>query len=163
MRIGDAISWMELHKGLVVPHGLPPGSVVGGLEDSFTAETWAAYDWDTVGGAFSGITEPDPTASPKPTWGQITAAQRSASRSDLLTRVRRELADACRRRITAAYGERTLDDEILLRLRAGQTSAQDTERDRLRSRYKALLAGLAAMTVAQLRAFVADDDKHWRE
>ena len=73
-----------------------------------------------------------------------------------------ELRAECHRLITAAYGEVSIESEILLRLRSGHTEAQDTERDRLRAVYATLKISIETMTLLQLGAFDPTDYAHWR-
>lgn len=100
----------------------------------------------------------------KPGWDDIStaavAATLEAARAEAETALRRE----CRHRITEAYGEGSVEDEILLRLRGGHTADQDTERDRLRGRHTVLFAYIEhpERTLDELTAFDVTDDAHWR-
>ena len=88
----------------------------------------------------------------KPTWGSLVAIGNRA-------RLRLE----SRERIMRAYGEETIEEEILLRLRGGQTPEQDLERERLRGRYSALVAYIQSedRTSAEIAGFDPTDDAHW--
>lgn len=67
----------------------------------------------------------------------------------------------CKKRITAAYGETSFDEEIALRLRNGQSGAQDTERDRLRAKYQTLKTAIQALDQAGRNAYDVSVDSHW--
>ena len=161
MDMSWAFHYLEAEDRIVFPHGFVPGSCVGGCSSEFTSATWAAYDWDTVGGVFPDITAADPAASPKPSWSQLLAARKAAEVKQLRAQHSKALKAECERRIMAAYGETTLNDEILLRLRNGHTAAQDVERDRLRARYRRLKLAMMRMTSVPLRAFKPELDSHW--
>lgn len=171
MDIQMAISWLQRHEGLVLPHGIMPGTFPGGFDPEFDAVGWLTYRWNPPPDlADLGFDTRDSNASPKPTWAKLLEANASArqvqTRDDLRALVDREEA----RRIRAAYGVESFEQEVLYRLRAASRAdttaldAQDAERDRLRSRGNALRVSIrATMTQAALDALDPRDDAFWRE
>ena len=156
-------------EGLVLPHGIFPGSYPGGVAEAVCTSwaRWRAYEWNPpefvpVGPRLlKEYGDTDSGASPKPSWQDIRAAWERAALVRGRDRAAAMLREECRARITAAYGERSIEDEILLRLRAGHTAAQDAERDRLRARYRVLVAGLDDMALDALESFDPGEDRHW--
>ena len=122
---------------LKLPHGVLPGELPGGTAVTFTADTWEAYQWNPPGLGAYAVDDTDDSADPKPTWAMLQAAATPAELAQAQRRAVGELKTICRRKITAAYGETSMDDEMLLRLRDGETAAQNTERDRLRGLFRA--------------------------
>ena len=160
-----------VREGLVPPYRVAPGSRPGGRVDAICTSwaRWRTYDWNPP--EFLPIDpkrlqefgDTDFEASPKPSWQELRAAYERGAPVIARTRLQRELRAECRGRITGAYGETSTDDEILLRLRVGHAEAQDTERDRLRARYQALVTSLDSMALDALDEFDPRDDRHWRE
>ena len=98
----------------------------------------------------------------KPSWLKMLAAERRAllkhRKADRLQALRGE----GQRRITAAYGAATFEEETALRLRGENAPQQDAERERLRGRYRALKARVeATSTEAQLLAIDVRDQALW--
>lgn len=142
-----ALNWLRgQDPPLVLPFGLTPGEEPGGAVPTFTEETWNDYRWNPPGaqawdeGAF------DQAASAKPTWAMLTAALPKAQLAQAKSGALAELHDVCRSKITGAYGVRNIEDEMLLRLRSGETTAQNAERDRLRALYKTQKIAISAAT-----------------
>ena len=160
-----ALNWLRLQDPpLVLPFGLRPGEEPGGAVPTFTAETWRDYRWNPPGaqayeeGAF------DETASAKPTWAMLQAALPPAQLESARRAALGELHDLCRSKITAQYGVRNIEDEILLRLRDGESAAQNTERDRRRQLYQSAKAAInAATTTAAVESLLASAlaDSFW--
>ena len=160
-----ALNWLrEQDPPLILPFGATPGETPGGDAPTFTAETWEQYRWNPPGaqayeeGAF------DADASAKPTWAMLQAALGSAELAQAQQRAVAELDALCQRKITAAYGAASLDDEVLLRLRDGETAAQNTERDRLRTLHRARRDSInAAATTAAVESLLtaALADSFW--
>ena len=148
---------------LKLPHGVLPGELPGGDAVTFTAETWEAYQWNPPGlGAYA--TDSDDSADPKPTWAMLQAAVAPAELAQAQQGAVAELDALCRRKITMAYGESSLNDEMLLRLRGGETADQNTERDRLRALFKTRRAAInAAPTAAAVESLLASAlaDSFW--
>ena len=141
---------------LKLPHGVLPGELPGGDAVTFTAETWEAYQWNPPGLGAYAVDDADDSADPKPTWAMLQAAVAPAELAQAQRRAVAELSALCRRKITAIYGEANLEDEMLLRLRDGETEAQNTERDRLRGLFQARRAAInAATTTAAVESLLA--------
>ena len=149
---------------LKLPHGVLPGELPGGDAVTFTAETWEAYQWNPPGlGAYAADVW-DAGADPKPTWAMLQAAAAPAELAQAQRRAVGELKTLCRRKITVAYGETSMDDEMLLRLRDGETAAQNTERDRLRGLFQTQKTAInAATTTAAVESLLtaALADSFW--
>ena len=158
-----ALNWLRSQDPpLVLPFGLTPGEQPGGDAPTFTAETWEQYRWNPPGaqayeeGAF------DADASAKPTWAMLQAALGPAQLEQARRGALAELHDLCRRKITTeAYGVRTTEEEIFLRLRNGETAAQNTERERRRGLYQTHKAAIESAAspeavAALLTAALAD-------
>ena len=133
---------------LKLPHGVLPGELPGGDAVTFTAETWEAYQWNPPGLGAYAADDTDDSADPKPTWAMLQAAIAPAELAQAQRRAVGELKPLCRRKITAAYGATSLNDEMLLRLRDGETAEQNAERDRLRGLFRARRDAVNAATTA---------------
>ena len=149
---------------LILPFGATPGEEPGGDAPTFTAETWDLYQWNPPGplpvaeGAF------DESASAKPTWAMLQAAVASAELAQAKDRAIAALHELCRRKITSAYGALSHEEEVHLRLRRGETTAQNTERDRLRGLHETQEAAInAAPTPAAVETLLvaARADAFW--
>ena len=154
----------EETPALVLPYGYTPGELPGGGRPPFTATTWAAYRWNPPGVAHYDGLAADRGASAKPTWARLQAAVAPAKLAQAKRRAVGELKTLCQAEITAAYGAASLNDEILLRLRAGETTAQNTERDRLRGLYQTQKTAInAATTTAAVKRLLtaALADSFW--
>lgn len=123
--------------------------------------TWAIARRRKAVTAQQALSDRDPSASQKPTWKKLETAFGPAMLIVHRGRLRLEIREETRRRITLGYGEASWQDEMELRARGGETAQQDTERDRLRARYAALRTSLDTMTMKQLEAFDPSDDTHW--
>ena len=160
-----ALNWLrEQDPPLILPFGAPPGETPGGDAPTFTAETWEQYRWNPPGaqaheeGAF------DASASAKPTWAMLTAAVASAELAQAKGRAVAELHELCRRKITSAYGALSHEEEVHLRLRRGETAAQNTERDRLRNLFqtqKTAINGAATTAAVESLLTPALADSFW--
>ena len=147
---------------LKLPHGVLPGELPGGEAVTFTADTWEAYQWNPPGLVAYAVS--DDTAGPKPTWAMLQAASAPAELAQAQRRAVGELKTLCRRKITAAYGATSLNDEMLLRLRDGETAAQNTERDRLRGLFqtqKTAINGAATTAAVESLLTAALADSFW--
>lgn len=149
---------------LKLPHGVSPGELPGGEAVTFTAETWEAYQWNPPGLGTYAADDADDSADPKPTWAMLQAAVAPTELARAQQSAVADLSALCRRKITATYGEANLEDEMLLRLRGGETAAQNTERDRLRGLFHARRAAInAAATAAAVESLLtaAHADAFW--
>ena len=105
-----------------------------------------------------------PYDRPKPTWLQMLAAERRALLKRLRADLVQDLRRVAQRRITAAYGTTSFEDELALRLRGEQTAEQDAARERLRARYRAIRDRIhAAKTEGHLLGIEIDNDDLWIE
>ena len=98
-----------------------------------------------------------------PTWEALVEAERLAI-LDLQKSVTLEFLryNAAHRITRDAYDAHDRDDERDIRLRGDQTPAQDTERDRLRTKYREIRDMLNAQaTEEELFAINLKDDKLW--
>ena len=129
---------------------------------------WDVSNWDDSNAA---EWNPPPGASvsyrdapPKPTFEQlVTALVDKIERSAELARKLRALKVEGSRRITAAYGAESWEDEVQRRLRRAHTPQQDAERERLRAAYAALRDWLLSpeRTGAELAGFEPATDALW--
>ena len=105
----------------------------------------------------------DDSAGPKPTWAMLQAAVAPAELAQAQQGAVAELDALCRRKITMAYGESSLNDEMLLRLRGGETADQNTERDRLRTLFKTRRVAINAAPTAAVESLLASAlaDSFW--
>ena len=148
---------------LSLPFNAEPGEEPGGEAPTFTEATWNDYRWNPPGASYPDSAF-DETASAKPTWAMLQAAVAPAELAQVQRRAVGDLKTLCRRKITAAYGATNLDDEVLLRLRDGETADQNTERDRLRTLYRArrdAINGAATTTAVESLLTAALADSFW--
>lgn len=149
MDIGYVFEWMRENRGLDLPYGLTPGHGPGRGYSVFDRATWAAWQWnppvqymnDATGTLVDWddppFTDADPSASEKPTWDAIMVAKYAVDRALTIERLRQELDDEEERRICAAYGQTSVNQEVFYRLRAmrdpdtSKLDEQDAERNRL--------------------------------
>lgn len=160
-----ALNWLrEQDPPLVLPFGMTPGEEPGGNAPTFTAETWGLYQWNPPGALAVAEGAFDESASAKPTWAMLQAALAPAQLAQARRAALSELNAICQRKITANYGATGPQEEIFLRLRNGETPAQNTERDRLRTLYRtrrdAINAATTPAAVESLRA-AAIVDSFW--
>ena len=149
---------------LKLPHGVLPGELPGGDAVTFTADTWEAYQWNPPGLGAYAVDDWDDSADPKPTWAMLQAAVAPAELAQAQRCAVGELKTLCRRKITAAYGATSLDDEVLLRLRDGETADQNTERDRLRGLFqtqKTAINGATTTAAVESLLTAALADSFW--
>ena len=160
-----ALNWLRGQEPpLLLPFGATPGEEPGGDAPTFSAETWEQYRWNPPGSQAYEAGAFDDGASAKPTWAMLQAALGPAELAQAQHAAIADLHELCRRRITAAYGATSLDDEVLLRLRDGATADQNTERERLRTLFRARRDAInAAATAAAVESLltVALADSFW--
>ena len=75
-RLDVAINYL-VSDGLILPHGITPGSVVGGFNLITSEADWNSYTWNPPQ-EFSDLGV-DASAGPKPTWAELQAAFTVAS------------------------------------------------------------------------------------
>ena len=126
-------------------------------------DSWGTYLWNPPQflqslEEFSGR---DVNASDKPTFDEIYNAYEADVPKLRRSILQNELKKEVRRRITQTYGADSEDDEIWKRLRGEATTAQDTERDRLRMKYQALVLTVQGMTPEQLQLFDPTQQTLW--
>lgn len=148
----------------------------------YSADKWGRIEWNpphfvevlqsAAGARITRLVagDTDPNASAKPSWTEVSAIwdRYRNSLDRIKRRAVRELKAEGQRRITAAYFDggtgRTLEDEFKLRLRNGQTAAQDTERDRLRGKYAGIKGRIeGATTTKAVAAIDVTADGLWAE
>ena len=163
MNIDRAIQHLQETANLLLPHGIYPGSYIGGHSGEFTETEWSAYGWNP-NPQFPGDGT-DASASPKPTWAELVAADAASRLIDNRNSAIAAVSQDATRRITAAYGARDVDHEIRIRLRGSHTAAQDAERVRLHERHDRLQEWIADTnrTLAELESFDPTADGHWTE
>ena len=146
-----------------LPYGFLPGSRPGGNDFFLTRGAWESYGWNPPQylAHLPEFTEPDNIGSPKPDWSVLVAHIEPAMLAILRPRALRELRRECKRRITAAYGEDSFDDELALRLRNGHTISQDAERDRLRAAYQTIKGQIETASYETLKTFSVQDEALW--
>ena len=164
MDIQAGINYMVEHDGLVLPFGLMPGSYPGGIIREFEQWFWDIYEWNPPG-AMGAFQPRDENASEKPTWQAILAACEKAKLQNRRLELCRHLRSQAGRRISSAYDAENYIEEIFLRLRDDHTDAQDTERERLRAKYRELKAWInhEDRTQSELDAYDVTDDSLWAE
>ena len=154
-----------VENGLVLPHGIKPGSFPGSWDINVFAneQNWNDYDWNPPEFLPEDYPTADPNASPKPTWAELQTAASMAMPAFRKVDIIRELKRVCRKRITDAYGQDNHHDEIELRLGGRHTEAQDTERERLRTRYSIIKAWIESTdrTLQELESLDLNDDDNW--
>ena len=154
-----AINWLrQQHQDppFKLPFDAMPGEPPDGDEIVFTEDTWNSHRWNPPGAVAYPPDTFDADASPKPTWAMLVAAVAPAELAQARERAIADLKALCRRKITAAYGATSLNDEMLLRLRNGETAAQNTERDRLRVLFQMQKTAInAATTTAAVEGLLA--------
>ena len=144
-----------------MPYGLDPGSTPGGWNPPLKKTAWDAYQWNPPEYMSNEHPVLDPDASEKPTWQEIIAVIELAQLPIIRKRRLRELRRECQKRISIAYGETVLEDEILKRLRNGHTAEQDTERDRLRAKHTTIKSTIETMNYSTLNSFDPTLDSLW--
>ena len=149
MDVQRAIFYLVENEGLILPHGITPGSYPGGQNTEFDQTRWVRYMWNPVP-RFLGLGK-HIGASPKPTWARLAEVDSNMRREELRAAAYATLDSECHRRITAdAYNARDFQHETEIRLRDAHTPAQDTERDRLRAvrrEHKELIGWMSLKTL----------------
>ena len=160
-----ALNWLqEQDPPLALPFNITPGEEHGGDAPTFTEETWDLYQWNPPGSIPYPADAWDADASAKPTWAMLQAALAPAELAQAQHAAIAELHELCQRKITANYGATGPQEEVFLRLRDGETTAQNTERDRLRTLYRArrdAINGAATPAAVESLLTAALADSFW--
>lgn len=132
-------------------------------DDLVSAEEWAACHWNPPIAPHNQETDPDPDASPKPTYDQLLAwyaVFTELTSNEVLV----QIDEAATLAISEAYGANSERKEIRIRLAGEATPAQDAERKRLIARCHAIEAEIAAATTkAELETIKAKiDNGTWK-
>lgn len=146
----------DIWRALGLMRTLAPGGTLP-LVDRSPDEDWTEAEWDALPWDTS-------RASDKPTFAEMQQVLDRDRIRAIRRRLCHELRTNCKERITAAYGEDNLDDEIMYRLRMDSSAlmVQDAERDRIRERYRQIKGWIEADgTLAQLEVFNPTETKHW--
>lgn len=135
-------------SGFALPYSCTPLTY-----EPLTEELWEDVQWNPAQGQ-AGHTEPDPRASPKPSWGRLQLTLRALNaQKEIVSAV---LNEACEVAIIAAYAARDRQHETQKRLAGETTPAQDAERVRLIARCHAVEAEIeAAGTLTKREAILA--------
>ena len=143
-----------------LPHGVCPHITAGTIVNE---DAWERLLWNPPAGNPHLVA--DPSASPKPTWLTISTAAASETVESLRHRCLASLSTETERAIQTSYGVTSWRKEIEMRLAGRHTPQQDAERDRIRTRYKALKADIGAATiVSELEAIQSRiDDGTWKD
>ena len=157
-------------EGLRLPYQVTPGAIPGGLDGRIFAddESWEDYQWNPPD--YLDYDEPDPQASPKPTFLAIEAAARAADLLDRQAGLKRRFKKACHEKIAAAYHPQAATDphrEWEVRLSGQDTTAADAERARLVARYQQyrqqIDEAVDIVHLAPLDALDPDADSTWAQ
>ena len=159
-------------QGLQLPYFTFPGDYEGGHHSAFITSwrRWYTYTtsgwWNPPFGLKRVHDKPDPQASPPPTWEQIYEAGVGSHVQMLIQNHKTDIRGEAQRRITQSYGADDWQDEVQIRLRtpAVDLARMDSERERLRLKYKKLIANVSKMnTLFELQQLDIYDEKHWRD
>ena len=160
-----ALNWLRRQDPpLILPFNSAPGEEPGGDAPTFTEETWGLYQWNPPGSLAVAEGVFDESASAKPTWAMIQAALAPAELAQAKDRAIAALHELCRRKITVNYGVASVEEETFLRLRDGETADQNTERDRLRTLFRArrdAINGAATTAAVESLLTAALADSFW--
>ena len=96
-----------------------------------------------------------------PPWGELEVVGMLEEIEQLRESKLLHLRNECRERVTEAYGETTFQGEMMLRLRNGQTEAMDTERDRLREKYRSIRDTINVSDKSALESLDVTSDDEW--
>ena len=147
MDIRPAIEYLE-SQGLVLPHGIMPGSYDGGEDTNFDEAEWEDYKWNPP--EISEDQSVDSEASAKPTWQELENAREPQIERELRDKILLQLETMVTDKIIRAYGADDWQDEIQKRLGGRTTAEQDEERDRLIDEHKKEVRRIKAMNLDEL-------------
>ena len=160
-----AISNLVEKEGLILPHGVFPGSLPGGVVSNIAENqaVWNTYDWDPPKflSHLPDFSVVDTNASDKPTYVALMVASGAGELDELKGRLLYLLKEETRRRVILAYEASSFEDELMIRLRGEGTPAQDIERDRLRTVYRGLKTTINAGSLSKLQALDIQSDSVW--
>ena len=140
--IGGVLHHMISEHGFVLPYHKTPKPTPAERHPIFDEISWDNYQWnppvfyDRAGELL--FTEPDPNASPKPTWTTLIATNRDFELSGTRSTLLEDLDEIATRRIALLYHPKADTDphrEWQVRLSGADTSEQDAERLRLVRRH----------------------------
>lgn len=149
-KLREGLMWANKYGCMNMPNGLFPGGEDTSIFRS--RDNWEAYEWNP---------DADSSADLKPTWKDLQGLAGDAESHKLKKSFCNKLRLEVQRRITEAYGEQYLDNEVMLRLRGGQTSLQDAERERLRRLYREAKKWIKAASVSELEIFDITLSRRW--
>ena len=158
-----AIHWLQKNESLVLPYDTQPGDKPGGQTNVAESEAaWNAYQWNPPQ-YMPDFEEADDNASPKPTWAKLVEASDKMAIVDDRRYLLINLDHEGERRIIAAYGASSLNDEFKLRLSNRSTPTQDTEAARLRAKHAEIKAWIndSSRTVQELEKYNVTADSLW--
>ena len=157
-------AWTYLQKqGHKFPHGMIPGSYLGGELHYATEDEWAEETYQPP--RFYPEYAIDPNADPRPKWSSLILAAESGEMEELLENHSQSIKLEVQRRINAVFDAKDNQEEVWIRLLPdGNTPARLQERERLILRGKLLREeGYIGSTLEEMRAFDPADDSHWAE
>ena len=107
----NAIRYMWQNEGLKIPYdNIHIVLVIDGEEVEIrTKNQWDSYQWNPPG-AFAQYVEPDPNASPKPTWDEVKIANRKEGLRVKTLQANYDIPDLSQHR-TALTDAATIDHE----------------------------------------------------
>ena len=156
------------HLNINLPYDLDPGYSTSGHRNVIASENdWAVYRWNPphLVRHVDEYSQPDPNASPKPTWAELVAAgtivEFNYTRDDMLLTIDSQAT----RRIAIiydSYAEFDRNKEWETRLSGQSVDIEDVERVRLTSIANNLKSQInAAATLADLQAIDIESDSVW--
>ena len=160
----EAIEELRTHNGLKLPFDLTPGTAIDGNFPLNAKYLWDDYVWNPPEYLFTlpEYTTSDLLASPKPSWEMLEGALDKKRFREAKEEKLKELDEITTMRICQAYGCSNFNDELKLRLRGGQTQAQDDERDRLRAVYHVVKAQLKPLRMSEVKDFDLEAKSLWQ-
>ena len=138
-----ALYEMEGQDGLILPHGVCPHVESGSDVDE---AMWVSISWNPPTTQDGHILPIDEAASQKPDFSTVVSVANKMKYKLVFGELKILLHQEATKEIIHAYGANNRDDEINMRLRGSTGPDQDAERDRLRSRYKAVKAEIETAT-----------------
>ena len=172
LRTDIIIFWMVDKQNLKLPYNQ---SIIRNIDgstwtSSFNEEQWNAYQWNPP--EIGSYTEPDPDASPKPTWADLVAANDNALADERKFYMYQTLDRQATDRINVLYGvdvksQKRYREELIKRIVPDYPSAADTIRLEIIAKYHEFktaiqqatsLATLDDMDITSNTAWGQDDE-----